>query len=334
MVLPALAARALAGRTAASGAAKNVALHTGQSQGTPRGASTEKEAPKPIDFLNVVLLLFTALIFDGIQGVVGTFFNLTGFLMPLGVGLNMFIMIVAQCVFFIWLLLLGRLMVKNMKGAVPRFTIFITEFIVETIPVVNAIPAITGGIISFLLLTAAEDAVAQGKTLPFGLERLAGTISKSASSSSQSIARSLQYAREMNAADATVRNHYADSAVAGQEGGQGGDLPQKYAFDITRAVLKTTRGKKEDAVIPLDTSPEEVGGYEWYEVVDANNTAIPNARVRLAWLRNEGSPRSKGFEFVEPTVSKQSGVKTYRFVRRGQVRSRIGSETDFADLSM
>ena len=335
MVLPALAARALASRTAASAAAKNTALRSIQSKNTSQSATGDKDAPKPIDFLNIVLLLGTALVFDGIQGIVGTFFNLTGFLIPLGVGLNMFIMIVAQCVFFVWLLLLGRLMVKNMKGAVPRFIIFITEFIVETIPVVNAVPAITGGMISFLLLTAAEDAVAQGKTLPFGLERLAGTISKNAPSSSQSVARSLRYASEMNAAGAAVRTHYSDSSAMEQEGGNqrtgAGGRPQKYAFDMAHAVTSTAQNRRGKAVAPIDSSPEEIGGYEWYGIVDPNNVTIPGARVRLAWLRGEGSPRSKGFEFVEPTVSKQPGINAYRFVRRGQIRFNAGSITGAQD---
>lgn len=120
-------------------------------------ANKKQDGPKPIGFVTIALLITVALFLDGIQGTVGLLANLTGILMPLGIGLNFFITIFAQCLFFLWFLLLGRLMVKDMKGAVSRFAIFSTQLIVEVLPVLNAAPATTSAVVTFIIICAAED---------------------------------------------------------------------------------------------------------------------------------------------------------------------------------
>lgn len=168
-----IAARTPNGHTLRARQARAPILSQEEEQRQRGAKETREDHPRPIGLITIIFLVVVALVFDGLQGIVGLLVSFTVVLIPLGVGFNFFLMLLAQCIFFVWFLLLGRLMVRNMRGAVSRFVIFITEFIAEILPLMNVFPSITGGVISFVLITIAEDAVAQGKTLPFGLEKIA-----------------------------------------------------------------------------------------------------------------------------------------------------------------
>lgn len=272
-----------------------------------------EEEPKPIGFITIILLLSVALFLDGIQGTVGLMANLTGILMPLGIGLNFFITIFAQCLFFIWFLLLGRLMVKDLRGGVSRFCIFATELIVEILPVVNAVPAITSAVSAFIIMSVLEDRERKraGKlaVLGVGLLERAGA-GRRQSATSQVLRANLASLQDGSAG---VQSQYQDEKE--QERGVPSQRPQEYELDL-RALAKN---QARAFVRPREELHKEIGGYDYYGVVDSNNREVPRARVRLAWLVGEESARSRGFTHVEPLRGNGTSTK-YRFVRESQVR--------------
>jgi hypothetical protein len=285
------------------------------------GAQSE-DAPQSIGIITIFFLVSVALFFDGIQGTVGTLANLTGILMPLGVGLNFFITILAQCTFFIWFLILGRLMVKDGKGAVSRLLIFISELIVEITPVLNAVPAITSAVVSFIILCAIEDKARTGaSTVGLGARLLMKTgTAKNASALSRVGTDNLQ---KLQAGSAGERSLYW-----GKEFNEEGRSLTSGEVTETGDPIDLRLGLNPPRQSPASRGPEDRLGYAHYGVVDQNNNLVPGKSIKISYYVSEGSPRSRGFEFVEPISSNRPGILNYRFVRRGMVHMPYGSIKD------
>lgn len=97
--------------------------------------------------VTAVLMIGTAALFDGIQFLL----DLTVFLLPL----SMFLTICSTIIFFLWFALAG---VRFNQAAGRKLLIMIAMTVTELAPVINAIPAISAGVIGMVLQTRFEDA--------------------------------------------------------------------------------------------------------------------------------------------------------------------------------
>ncbi|MBY0110836.1 hypothetical protein K2Y00_02425 [Patescibacteria group bacterium] len=70
--------------------------------------------------------------------------------------LSFFIGFLAQCVFLIWFALLHVRGGEKMKAFAIRMLIHMATFVIEVIPVINAIPAITLGVVAIILVSRAQ----------------------------------------------------------------------------------------------------------------------------------------------------------------------------------
>lgn len=107
--------------------------------------------------LTAGLMIATAALLDGIQFLL----NLTVFLLPLSI----FLTICATIMFGLWFALAG---VKYDRAAGRKLLIMIAMTVTELAPVINAIPAISAGVIGMVVQTRLEDlkANAGGKITP------------------------------------------------------------------------------------------------------------------------------------------------------------------------
>ncbi len=104
------------------------------------------------------MMVVTALIVDAVQALL----TFSVFLLPLSV----LITFMAATMFFLWFALSGVKYVGNDGG--KKLLIALASTVAELVPVVNAIPATTAGVIGIIVQTRIEDARAQagGKVTP------------------------------------------------------------------------------------------------------------------------------------------------------------------------
>lgn len=133
-----------------------------------------------IGILSAVLMTVTALLFDGMQ-IFSTF--VLNFVVPgsgfVGAEFVSFISVVA---FGIWFGVKG-VSYFDRNGAM-KVIIMLTSVIVELVPIIDAIPAITFGVVSLILITRAED----GKPGLFGILETVSGNRKAAMNDTQKVA--------------------------------------------------------------------------------------------------------------------------------------------------
>lgn len=124
-----------------------------QNARTPEAANDNARKAR-IGTLLALLMITVAVIFDGVQ-FVATFLhvipvvgNAAAFIVTWYVG------IVAQFIFFLWFTLLGASTNRNLG---LRMLVYISTFVSELVPLINALPAITLGVIALILLSRAEE---------------------------------------------------------------------------------------------------------------------------------------------------------------------------------
>jgi hypothetical protein len=129
--------------------------------GVPAGPSREDVASvvsekARISITLALIMIIVALGFDVAQA--GT--NFLHAIPLLGTAaalvLSFFIGFLAQCVFFIWFALLHVRGGEKMKAFAIRMLIHMATFVVEVIPIINAIPAITLGVVAIILVSRAQ----------------------------------------------------------------------------------------------------------------------------------------------------------------------------------
>lgn len=111
-----------------------------------------------ISNLTAVALITVAILSDGAQ-FVASFFHV---LIPivgsaLAFVLTWYIGMVAQILFAMWFALLGVDGGTKSKAFATRILIYMSVFVVELVPLLNALPAITFGVVALILLARAED---------------------------------------------------------------------------------------------------------------------------------------------------------------------------------
>ena len=104
------------------------------------------------------LMLAAALLFDGLQFLL----TLSVLLLPL----SLFLTFLSMTMFFLWFALLG---VKYTgSGGGRKLLVMLAASVAELVPVVNALPAVTAGVVGVIVQTRIEDARRQqgGKVTP------------------------------------------------------------------------------------------------------------------------------------------------------------------------
>lgn len=108
--------------------------------------------------VTAVLLIMVALLFDLAQFVITVIF---GFVPLAGPGLiitaTWFISMFAQIAFAIWFALLHVRGGARQTAFAIRMLVYISVFVVELVPIINSIPAITLGVVALIVLSRAED---------------------------------------------------------------------------------------------------------------------------------------------------------------------------------
>ncbi|MEK9161064.1 MAG: hypothetical protein AAB440_03480 [Patescibacteria group bacterium] len=106
-----------------------------------------------------LLMIMVAVGFDGIQ-FIATFFHVIPLLgTAAALVITWFAGFVAQVVFMLWFALLHVDGSSKAKAFAIRMLIHMSTFVVELIPVINAIPAITLGVIAIIIVSRAQEAL-------------------------------------------------------------------------------------------------------------------------------------------------------------------------------
>lgn len=90
---------------------------------------------------------------------IGFFGSALAFIIPWFIG------IFSQMIFYMWFLLLGANTDRNFA---TRFFIYAGTIVVELVPIIDMLPAITFGVVALILLSRAEDLFEKEQGLPLG----------------------------------------------------------------------------------------------------------------------------------------------------------------------
>lgn len=110
---------------------------------------------KRVGTIAAFFMLATAITFDALQ------FFLT-FIPFLGVVINIFITVLAAMIFWLWFLLLGVSYFSGKKMGL-KLAAAMGGLIVELVPIIDALPAITVGVTVVIIATRLEDAAPSGR---------------------------------------------------------------------------------------------------------------------------------------------------------------------------
>lgn len=104
------------------------------------------EKKRTIGNVTAGLMVVTALLFDGVQALL----TMSVFLIPFA----LFFTILSTIIFGLWFLLLGA---YSGKGAEKRLAMTALATIVEFIPLINALPAVTASVVVNIMLSRGAD---------------------------------------------------------------------------------------------------------------------------------------------------------------------------------
>lgn len=144
------------------------------------GAPTEGQKKQRINIPVAVLLIGTAFLFDAVQDVAFFANVVPGIGTAVAFIVSEFIAWLAAAVFFIWFSLLGvRYSDKNFA---LKLLLSMAAFVVELIPLLDILPAITLDVVVLVVLTRIEDTAS---SVPGGAAAAALLMNSASSSQSQ-----------------------------------------------------------------------------------------------------------------------------------------------------
>jgi len=144
----------------------------------------ERQKRQRISVPVALLMVALALIFDGLQDL-ALFVNV---IPAVGTVIDFIfsemIAWLAAIIFFVWFAVLG--VNYGGKKAALKLLISLSSFIVELIPLIDALPAITVGVVSLIIITRAEDSVVSGRSIGLvlgGVGQVGGAVGLTAAKS-------------------------------------------------------------------------------------------------------------------------------------------------------